>query len=98
MTQRVGISTTKQTHFCRPCDGTGFWEAACCNGAGGCSCGGETVPMGECNVCHGSGRMAPDADTMANVKVIRGFGFIGTGPAGGYFGCRAMGVPGRRQR
>ncbi len=52
--------------------------------------------MGACNVCGGSGYRAADADPMANVNAIRGYGFIGTGPAGGYFGCDAMGMPGKK--
>jgi len=81
---------------CDCCNGRGEWEVACCNGSGGCSCGGELVPMGTCNVCHGTGEIDETADKMANVRAIRGFGFIGSGPAGGYFGCRAMGRSGRR--
>jgi hypothetical protein len=80
---------------CSACYGQGTWEVACCNGSGGCSCRGGLVPMGECNVCQGTGEMDENADTMANVRAIQGFGFIGTGPSGGYFGCTAMGRAGK---
>lgn len=82
---------------CRMCDGRGQWEAACCNGAGGCSCRGDFVPMGTCRVCHGYGQHAPDADTTANVKAIQGFCFIGTGGSDSYGLWPAhtrMGLPG----
>jgi hypothetical protein len=82
---------------CAACCGMGQWEAECCNGSGGCSCCGVAVPMGACRVCGGSGMADDEADQSANVKAIQGYGFLGTGPAGGYFGCAAMGMPGRRR-
>lgn len=68
------------------CCENGNWYAACCNGAGGCSCRGELVDMGPCHVCHGTGWKRPDADTRANVRTIEGQCFIGSGPADGWFG------------
>lgn len=67
---------------CTACIG-GRWETECCNGSGGCSCGGQPIDMGACNVCGGSGYRALDADVMANVKAIRGLCFIGSGPTDG---------------
>lgn len=64
---------------CPGCNGAGTWETECCNGAGGCSCEGEPVDMGMCNVCHGSGEVGPDHDPRANLKKIQGLHFIGTG-------------------
>lgn len=67
---------------CPNCDGTGQWECECCSGAGGCSCRGQAVPMGDCRVCHGTGQL-PDDDSgvnySANIDMIRGLHFIGTG-------------------
>ena len=68
---------------CPSCYGTGEWEAECCNGSGGCSCGGQPVNMGRCNVCGGSGRVEKGAfNSMANVDFIeRGnYGYLGSGP------------------
>lgn len=64
---------------CRNCYG-GRWEVECCNGSGGCSCRGQPVDMGACNVCGGSGWHRPDADTRANIRSIRGLSYIGSGP------------------
>lgn len=64
---------------CRFCHG-GEWFTECCNGSGGCSCGGDIVPMGRCHVCGGSGIEPENADPGANVAAIEGFGLIGTGP------------------
>ena len=75
---------------CEACYGTGQWEAACCDGSGGCSCRGDVVPMGRCNVCHGTGDRDENANLMANVETIRGYGFLGSGPSYDYFGCRRM--------
>lgn len=77
---------------CEACLGSGYWEAECCNGSGGCSCRGVAVPMGACNVCGGSGWRAADADTYANVRSIQGYCFLGSGPSSGYWaGKPAMG-------
>lgn len=70
---------------CDCCD-NGYWQAACCNGAGGCSCHGQLVDMGPCHVCQGTGWKRPDADTNANVNTIRGSIFLGSGPHGGWLG------------
>ena len=70
---------------CRCCE-NGEWFAACCNGADGCSCRGELVPMGRCHVCRGTGWKRPEADERANVRTIEGLCFIGSGPRGGWFG------------
>lgn len=69
--------------ICRACNGEGQWYTECCNGSGGCSCGGDIVPMGRCNVCDGSGVEQEGADPAANLTTIEGFGFIGSGPTGG---------------
>jgi hypothetical protein len=63
----------------------GQWEAGCCNGASGCDCHGQAVPMGRCNVCGGTGMRRKDANKMANVDTIRGRCFIGSGPRTGYW-------------
>lgn len=65
-----------------PCDCCygGRWETECCNGAGGCSCNGQVIDMGPCNVCRGTGWKRPDADTNANIRVISGLCYIGSGP------------------
>lgn len=65
---------------CEACNSTGRWETECCNGSGGCDCGGSVLDMGACNVCRGSGMRTPDADVMANVNAIRGLCYIGAGP------------------
>lgn len=67
--------------MCPGCRGEGRWEAECCNGSGGCSCRGEPIDMGKCNVCGGSGYVAEgEFDKNANVDTIRGLHFLGTGP------------------
>ena len=71
------------------CD-NGEWWTECCSGAGGCSCRGELVNMGPCNVCGGTGWRRPDANTGANVDFIRRSGrcFAGSGPNTGYWAGR----------
>lgn len=64
---------------CRNCIG-GRWETECCNGSGGCSCRGQRIDMGPCNVCHGAGWHRPEADTRANIRTIEGLCYIGSGP------------------
>lgn len=68
---------------CPGCDGSGSWETECCNGAGGCSCRGERVDMGSCNVCGGTGEVQADGsfNASANVDAIHGYHFIGSGPS-----------------
>ncbi len=68
---------------CKMCN-NGQWQAACCNGAGGCSCRGDLVEMGMCNVCNGTGWRREDADVKANIKTIKTC-FIGSGPRTGYW-------------
>ncbi len=58
------------------CD-NGVWWAECCNGAHGCTCKGQPVMMGMCNVCNGRGFVDENSDPMANVKTINS-GYIGT--------------------
>jgi len=73
---------------CPSCYGQGTWEVECCNGSGGCSCGGGLVDMGRCNVCGGSGYVIEGQyDDMANVNAIRRAGacFAGSGPSSGYW-------------
>ncbi len=74
--------------FCEACNGMGHWEAECCNGSGGCSCQGQPVNMGVCNVCGGTGKRHIDADRMANVKDLKGCCFIGSGPTTGYWATK----------
>lgn len=71
--------------ICPGCNGEGRWEAECCNGSGGCSCHGEPVDMGLCNVCGGSGEVpkGKPVNTKANLEAIQGFCFIGSGPSDG---------------
>ncbi len=69
---------------CRSCE-NGEWWTECCNGAGGCSCRGQRVHMGTCNVCHGTGYHTPSANVLANVDTIRGYCFMGSGPSSGYW-------------
>lgn len=64
---------------CEMCIG-GRWETECCNGSGGCSCKGERIDMGRCNVCGGSGMRRKDANKMANCYTIRGQCYVGSGP------------------
>ena len=64
---------------CECCYG-GYWESECCNGSGGCSCGGLPIQMGACNVCGGLGYRRPDANTNANVEAIGGACYLGSGP------------------
>lgn len=72
---------------CPSCYGTGEWETECCNGSGGCSCRGERVPMGTCNVCGGTGKVPANItqeQKMANCRAIQGLHFIGSGPSSMY--------------
>lgn len=64
---------------CTACIG-GRWEAECCNGSSGCSCGGQPVDMGACRVCGGTGWRSPDANVRANADAIRGLCYLGSGP------------------
>ncbi len=71
---------------CPYCFGAGYWECECCSGASGCSCEGQPVNMGDCQVCHGTGRVIDgEYDISANGKVIEGYCFLGSGPKGGYW-------------
>ena len=63
---------------CDSCYG-GQWEAECCNGSGGCSCGGRAIQMGSCRVCHGTGMRKKNANVRANSESISGFGYLGDG-------------------
>lgn len=74
------LTSENETVPCEACNGSGRWETECCNGSGGCDCGGQVLDMGNCNVCGGSGMRKPDADVMANVNAIRGLCYIGAGP------------------
>lgn len=74
-----------ETIPCPACDG-GRWETECCSGAGGCSCRGQVVDMGPCNVCGGTGEVPANItheETMANCRAIAGAHFIGSGPSSG---------------
>jgi len=74
-----------ETEICPGCNGAGRWETECCNGSGGCTCQGEPVDMGPCNVCGGSGEVpkGKPINIKANLEAIRGFCFIGSGPSTG---------------
>lgn len=75
-----------QMKQCPSCHGRGEWETECCNGAGGCDCRGQVVPMGTCNVCCGTGEVPEDVtqdQLHANVRAIAGRCFIGNGPTSG---------------
>lgn len=70
---------------CPGCYGSGQWESECCNGADGCSCRGQLVPMGTCNVCHGAGQVPvniSEEQKRANCRAIAGLHFLGSGPSG----------------
>jgi hypothetical protein len=76
------IGMNKQEIDCPYCYGDGTWEAECCSGADGCSCGGRAVDMGACRVCGGTGRVIDgEYDIDANRRQIAGLHFVGTGPA-----------------
>lgn len=81
---------------CPSCYGSGEWEAECCNGSGGCSCRGQVVNMGRCNVCNGTGRVTQGKyNARANSDFILRSGccFLGTGPSTGYWSTTpAMGI------
>jgi hypothetical protein len=85
---------TATTITCQYCYGDGTWETECCNGSGGCSCRGQRVDMGPCNVCNGTGRVDPENyDMEANLKMISGACFIGSGPRGGWLpGSVSLGI------
>lgn len=74
------LPPTETEEECGACRGSGEWETECCSGASGCSCRGDGVPMGACQVCHGRGVIGPDADRMANIRTIEGASYIGSGP------------------
>ena len=76
-----------KTMTCPSCAGSGVWETECCDGSGGCTCRGQIVPMGTCNVCGGSGEVSEDISDeqrKANCRAIAGLHFIGSGPIGMY--------------
>lgn len=72
-----------EKEICLACNGTGEWETECCSGVGGCSCNGDPVYMGKCNVCEGTGYINENSDPAANLKAINGACFIGSGPNNG---------------
>lgn len=77
-----------ETITCPGCYGSGCWQTECCDGSGGCSCGGGLVDMGRCNVCGGYGRVTEgEFNARANVDVILngGYCFAGSGPTSGYW-------------
>jgi len=84
---------TKDRVPCEMCE-NGVWWTECCSGAGGCSCHGQPVEMGICNVCGGTGLRDKDVNLQANSDMIRqgGFCFVGSGPRSGYWSDKpAMG-------
>jgi hypothetical protein len=84
---------------CPSCYGEGTWETECCSGAGGCSCKGQPVDMGACNVCHGTGYVDENNhNARANSDYImsRGACFAGSGPTSGFWaGKPALNRPSR---
>lgn len=82
----VDDNGTKLIQCCN-CIG-GRWETECCSGANGCDCKGQMVDMGMCNVCNGTSWHLPDADTQANIRMIKGRCFIGRGPTSGFWAGR----------
>lgn len=77
---------------CPGCGGSGSWETECCSGAGGCSCRGQVLDMGPCNVCGGTGQVQGEYDRRANLRTMEGAAFIGTGPTSGWEGAKRLGV------
>lgn len=77
---------------CPGCNGSGSWETECCSGAGGCSCRGQVLDMGACNVCGGRGEVQGSYDRSANLRTMEGAAFIGTGPTSGWDGAKRLGV------
>lgn len=67
---------------CPGCHGTGRFDTECCSGAGGCDCRGEVIDIGPCRVCEGTGGVDGTHNPEANLNMIRGMHFIGSGPAG----------------
>lgn len=77
---------------CPGCNGAGEWLSECCDGSGGCSCHGQVVQMGGCNVCGGRGEVPEHGyNPMANVETIQGLCFLGTGPKDGSWAGAARG-------
>ena len=75
--------------ICRRCDGSGEMGTECCNGSGGCSCGGGLVYT-TCTYCGGSGQVEnyTEAEKKGHAEFMRRFGgqcFLGTGPKTGYW-------------
>jgi len=69
---------------CKRCYGTGEMDTECCNGAGGCSCKGQTVYL-PCTYCDGTGYVEDneEAQKIGAVKykqMYGGFCFLGSGP------------------
>jgi hypothetical protein len=85
---------------CPSCYGEGRWDTECCNGAGGCSCGGGLVDMGPCHVCGGRGQVLEGHyNPRANSDFIMRSGacFAGSGPSSGYWaGKKSLGYPKKR--
>lgn len=80
------LETEPAMELCSSCHGAGHWECECCDGSRGCSCRGQVVEMGRCNVCHGSGYVRADGvgvNQMANCDEIRGLSYLGSGPIRG---------------
>ena len=90
------LEAANHNEECPSCYGSGEWEAECCNGSGGCSCRGQAVNMGRCNVCNGTGRVTQGKyNARANSDFILRSGccFLGTGPSTGYWSTTpAMGI------
>lgn len=80
------LETEPAMELCSSCHGRGLWVGECCDGSRGCSCHGQPVEMGRCNVCHGSGYVRADGvgvNQMANCDAIRGLSYLGSGPIRG---------------
>lgn len=90
------IADSNETMIPCPCCEGGRWETECCSGAGGCSCRGQRVDMGMCNVCNGYGQIEADTPPemlRGNINAIMGNHFIGSGPRdGSWADAKCMGI------
>jgi hypothetical protein len=70
-----------KTIVCPACNGEGTWYTECCDGSQHCSCHGQPVFMGQCKVCHGTGKVIEGQYNIeANRDSIRGMSYIGFSP------------------
>ena len=72
---------------CNRCYGSGQMGTECCNGSGGCSCGGKEV-YARCTYCGGSGVVENqrEAEIKGHAEFMRLYGgrcYLGSGPKTG---------------